>query len=313
MAPKVLVTCRQMQVELPEYQAALESDGFEVLAPPLTKQQFSAAEMIEMLPGVVGLIAGDDDLSREVLEAAGDLRVLVRWGIGMDSVDREAAETLGITVTNTPGVFNDEVADAAFGYVLVLARRHHIVDREVRAGRWPKYEGLSLTGRTLGIVGYGGIGRAIARRGIGFGMVPVAYDPYVTNGPSGVDLIADVENLLASSDVVVIAAPSTPETYRLINKSTLAMMKRDALLVNVARGPLVDERALVEALETGALGGAGLDVFETEPLPMDSRLRSMPNVVLGAHNGSNTREGVRRASAEAVRRLRSHLSRVEAQ
>ncbi len=307
--PRVLVTCKQMQVELPQHEERLRAAGYDVLAPELTGQAFSEDELKALLPGVVGIIAGDDPLTAEVIAAGADLKVIIRWGIGMDSVDHAAAAAAGVVVRNTPAVFGDEVADSAFGYVLMLARGHHLVDAEVRAGGWPKVEGISLAGQQLGVVGLGSIGRAIARRGQGFAMDVTAYDPYADAAAAqamGVRLVP-LEELLRSSRFVVLASPLTDETFHLIDKAALSLMRPDAFLVNVGRGPLVDEPALVEALAGGTIAGAGLDVFEVEPLPMDSPLRSLPQVVLGAHNGSNTRQGVARASDEAVTRLLDSL------
>ena len=163
------------------------------------------------------MIAGDDPLTADVIGAAPDLKVIIRWGIGMDSVDHAAAAAAGVVVRNTPAVFGDEVADCAFGYVLLLARGHHAVDAAVRAGEWPKVEGISLAGQRLGVVGLGSIGRAIARRGNGFAMDVVAHDPYADPAlsvESGVQLL-DLDELLRTSRFVVLASPLTPETHHM--------------------------------------------------------------------------------------------------
>lgn len=300
-ASLILVTCKQMQVELPKHRDRIEKLGYRVVAPDLGgRQQFTAAELIEYRTGLVGLIAGDDELSRDFFEAASSLKTVIRWGIGMDSVDHRAAQEHGVTVRNTPGVFGHEVADAAFGYVLNLARGHIHVDAAVRRGEWPKFEGVTLAGARLGIVGFGAIGRELARRGAAFGMEVVAADPYVPSAvPPGVSMVG-LDELLASSRFVVLACPLTKDTRHLINRDRLSVVRTDAYLVNVARGPVVHEADLVEALRAGRLAGAALDVFEIEPLPDDSALRALPNVILGAHNASNTREGVARASEAAV-------------
>jgi D-3-phosphoglycerate dehydrogenase len=302
MTARVLVTCAQMQAELPTHRARLAAAGYDVVAPPLVGQQFSAAELTAMMAGVVGIIAGDDELSRSFFEGSPDLKVLIRWGIGMDSVDHAAAAEHNVVVRNTPGVFGGEVADSALTYMLLLARRHHAVDREVREGGWPKVEGVSLSGSTVGLVGLGDIGRAVVDRARGFGMDVRAFDPYVRPDlvPDGVGLDAELHDLLAASRFVVLTCPLTADTFHLIDAGALKAMRSDAYLVNVARGPVVDEAALVAALESGAIAGAGLDVFEIEPLPGGSRLRELDDVIVGAHNGSNTREGVARASARAV-------------
>lgn len=311
MSARILVTCAQMQEELPVHAKRLEDAGFELVVPQLRGQQFSAADLSTLMSGVVGFIAGDDELSRELFEASPDLKVLVRWGIGMDSVDHDAAAEHDVRVRNTPGVFGGEVADSAFGYMILLARQHHRIDASVRDGGWPKVEGLSLTGASIGVVGLGDIGRAVVSRARGFGMQVAAYDPYIRS-----DLVAEwgtvlteLPTLLETSQFVVLTCPLTPETFHLIDGPALATMREDAYVVNVARGPVVDEVALANALTEKSIAGAGLDVFEVEPLPADSPLRTFDNVILGAHNGSNTRQGVARASSRAVDILLEELAR----
>lgn len=307
--PLILVTCRQMQVELPRHRARIEELGYEVVVPDLGgRQQFTAAELLEYGDRLVGIIAGDDELDRTFFDGAPQLKTVIRWGIGMDSVDHEAARERGVTVRNTPGVFGQEVADAAFGYILNLVRGYIGVDAAVRRGEWPKFEGITLAGAQLGIVGFGAIGHEIAKRAKGFDMYVVAYDPLVDATRSDVPLV-ELEKLLATSRFIVLACPLTPQTLRLINAERLASVRSDAYLVNVARGPVVVEKDLIDALKSGRLAGAALDVFEVEPLPLDSELRTLPNVVLGAHNGSNTREGVVRASGTAVDFLIEELTR----
>jgi D-3-phosphoglycerate dehydrogenase len=308
-APLILVTCRQMQVELPQHRGRIEKLGYDVLAPDLGgRQQFSAAELLEHSERLVGIIAGDDELDRTFFDGAPKLKTVIRWGIGMDSVDHEAARDNGVTVRNTPGVFGHEVADSAFGYILNLVRGYIAVDAAVRRGEWPKVEGTTLAGAQLGIVGFGAIGREIAKRAKGFDMQVVAYDPFADAARTDVAIV-DLDDLLATSRFIVLACPLTPQTLGLINAERLVLVRADAYLVNVARGPVVVEKDLVEALQDGRLAGAALDVFEVEPLPLDSELRRLPNVVLGAHNGSNTREGVARASNAAVDFLIEELTR----
>lgn len=308
--PLVLITCRQMQADLPRHRDRIERLGYEVMAPALgARQQFTAVELLEHGDSrLVGIIAGDDELDRQFFDGANKLRVVIRWGIGMDSVDHDAAREHGVIVRNTPGVFGHEVADSAFGYILNLARGHLVIDAAVRRGEWPKREGCTLAGAQLGIVGFGSIGREIATRGKGFGMDVVAFDPMVEGDMADVPMVA-LNDLLSTSRFVVLACPLTSQTLRLINAERLALMRGDAYLVNVARGPVVVESDLIEALKGGDLAGAALDVFEIEPLPMESELRSLPNVVLGSHNASNTREGVIRASTAAVDFLLEELAK----
>jgi D-3-phosphoglycerate dehydrogenase len=288
-----------MQVELPLHRERIEKLGYEVLAPDLVgRQQFTAAELLEYSGRLVGIIAGDDELSSAFFDGCPELKTVIRWGIGMDSVDHDAARRNGVSVRNTPGVFGQEVADAAFGYIVNLARGFITVDASIRRSEWPKYEGMTLAGTRLGIVGFGAIGREIAKRGGGFDMDVVAFDPYA-EAAADVPLVG-LDDLLSTSRFIVLACPLTPETFHLINADRLALVRPDAYLVNVARGPVVLEADLINALKARRLAGAALDVFELEPLPPGSELRALPNVVLGAHNGSNTREGVVRASQTAV-------------
>ena len=305
--PLVLATCKQMQVELEKHRDRIEGMGYRVVAPDLAgRQQFTAEDLREYGPELVGIIAGDDLLDKAFFDNSPKLKTVIRWCIGMDSVDHEAASRHGVTVRNTPGVFGAEVADSTFGYLIALARGHLAVDAAVRRGEWPKFEGITLAGKRLGLVGLGSIGREVAKRALGFGMEVVAFDPLVGEAPLDVSLVS-LDTLLATSRFVVLTCPLTPETRHLIDEARIAQMRPDAYLVNVGRGPIVSEVALVQALKEGRIAGSALDVFEVEPLPMDSELRELPNVVLGAHNGSNTREGVERASAVAVDYLLEEL------
>jgi D-3-phosphoglycerate dehydrogenase len=303
---RVIVTCPPMQRTSEEWLPSLTSRGIEVEIPPVT-QHVSRTDLERLLPISDGIIAGDEPLDRALLtSAASRLRVISRWGVGIDNVDLEAARELGIEVRNTPAVFADEVADVAIGYVIMLARRLHSIDAGVRAGEWPKPQGVSLSGRTLGVVGLGSIGRAVAKRGLAMGMTVVGIDPMpqaeATAAELGVQLLG-LDEVFAAADVLSLNLPMSPENRHLVNEARLGAMKPGSFLVNTARGPLVDEAALVEALESGHLAGAALDVFETEPLPAESRLRGMANVILGSHNASNTIEAVRRVNRLAIDNL----------
>lgn len=302
---KMLVTCGHLQRHIGRYEAELNAHGIDVWVPPLLGQQFDAAEMAVMLPEVDVAVAGDDALGADVLEAgvAGRLRGLVRWGIGTDNVDKPAATRLGLPVYNTPGMFSNEVADLAFGHVLNLARHVHKMDRDVRAGRWTRYEGTSLAGKTLGVVGLGGIGREICRRGIAFGMRVIGSDVVSLDKA----IIAQIgatqepfEMVICQADIVIIACNLTTENKHLINAAAFARMKPGVMLINVARGPIVDEAALVAALKTGQVGSAGLDVFEIEPLALESDLRQFDNVLFGTHSGSSTNEAIQRTNRMSV-------------
>jgi D-3-phosphoglycerate dehydrogenase len=308
---RVLVTCLPMQRTAGDWLPLLRDRGIEVVLPPVV-QHIERAELLRLLPSFDGIIAGDDPLDAEVLAAAVPrLRVVSRWGVGLDSVDLGAARRLGITVTNTPAAFADEVADVALGYLLLLTRKLHEIDAGVRAGGWPKLQGRSFTGRELGLVGLGAIGRAFARRGLALGMRVSGSDPSPDACREAEALgvrVGQLDEVLEQADVVSLHCPMTPENRHLLSRERLGRLRPGVLVINTARGPLVDEAALIDGLRSGAIGGAGLDVFEVEPLPADSELRRLPNVVLGTHNASNTAEAVARVNRLAIDNLLAALA-----
>jgi phosphoglycerate dehydrogenase-like enzyme len=256
-------------------------------------------EMVGLVRGCEGLIVGVDPVTARVLEA-GRLRVVVKYGSGMDNIDVAAAERLGVRVSSTPGANARSVAELAVALLLALARNVATHDRGVRQGSWKRVTGIELAGKRLGIVGYGAIGREvaeIARRGLG--MDVVAHDPFVEE--AGVPL-RSLGEVLATSDAVSLHLPLTDETRGVIGEGELAAMKPTAFLINTARGGLVDEAALAEALRSGRLAGAALDGFEAEPLGA-SPLRELDNVVFSPHAGAATREAVLRTASRAVDQL----------
>lgn len=305
MSDRILVTCGHLQRHIARYQAEIEAHGFSVWVPPLAGQQFSATEMATMLAECEVVIAGDDPLGAAELEQgrAGRLRGVVRWGIGTDNVDKPVATRLGLPVYNTPGMFNNEVADLALAHLLCLVRHVHKMDRDVRAGLWTRYEGSSLAGKVMGVVGLGGIGREVARRGRAFGMQVIGSDvvdvPAATLAEVGAVQL-DLAEVLARSDVIVLACNLTAENRHMLDAAAFAAMKRGVIVINVARGPIIDETALVAALETGHVSAAGLDVFEEEPLPAESPLRRFDNCLFGTHSGSSTAEAVQRTNRASV-------------
>jgi len=310
MSQRVLITCRQMQNCIDEFREQLEGAGCELVLSEVL-QQPSEDELIAIIGDFDGMIAGDDPLTARVLEHASRMRIISKWGVGTDGIDFEAAARGGIAVTNTPGVFGDDVADVAVGYLVMLARQLHRIHSSVADGGWFKFEGRRLAGSTLGVAGFGNIGQAVARRGAGLGMQVMAHDVADALAPVaagvGVDFV-DQDTMFANSDFLVLSSPLTSDNHHMVNGRTLALMPERSYLVNVARGPLVDEAALCDALASGHLAAAALDVFEEEPLSPDSPLRTFEQCVFGSHNGSNTREGVLQASARAVENLLTGLA-----
>lgn len=306
----VLVTCPPMLGQIDLFAEYAAERGLK-LHPANVTQIMSEAELKDLLPGYDGWIIGDDPATRLVFEAgqSGRLRAAVKWGIGVDNVDFAACKDLGLPIINTPMMFGTEVADVALGYVIALARETFLIDRGVRAGKWPKPAGISLGGKTVGVVGLGDIGRNTCSRLQAIGMNVVAYDPGVEGdaGLAGLQRAvwpARVEEL----DFLVFTCALNAHNQHMLNEEVLAQAKDGIRIVNVARGPLVDETALIAALQSGKVYSAALDVFEVEPFPMDSPLREMERCVFGTHNGSNTVDAVIRASHSAIGHLAGFLA-----
>lgn len=306
MSYRALVTCLHLQRHLDRYLDRFGGYGIEIEAPEVV-QQMNEAKLLPIIGRFDGVIAGDDEITARVLEAGRPrLKVVAKWGIGVDGIDRDAAARLGIAVYNTPDAFADEVADVVLGYVILLARRLHEMDLSVREGGWYKPQGTSLRAKRMGVVGVGSIGRAVVRRCHALGMSVAGYDV------AGLDrdlldetdcLALPLEELLATSDFISLNCPLTPATRHLINDDTLALVRPGAYLINTGRGPLVDQEALGRALGSGRLAGAALDVFEQEPLPPGSPLRALDGVILGTHNASNTLEAVLRVNELSISNL----------
>lgn len=297
---KVLVTCMHLARHFEKFRDQYAALDVEALIPPLAGQQFSAAEMAQHIVGVDTVIAGDDTIDAAVLDAgqASGLKAVIKWGIGTDGIDKLHATDIGMPVYNTPGVFGEEVADLALSHLLMLTRKTHLMDQSVREGGWLKTEGRSLAGMTAGVIGLGSIGQAIARRTHAFGMTVIGYDPFQFDADFlsslGVEQLP-LDKVLVQSDVLLIACALTADNHHLIGQQALAMVRPGVFIVNVSRGPLIDENALVAAMADGRVAGAGLDVFESEPLPADSPLRRFADrCTFSTHNGSNTAEAVAR-------------------
>ena len=307
---KVLITCPPMLGMIDSFRDVFARHGADVSAPDVV-QTLTVEELKKLVPQHDGWIIGDDPATRDVFAAgkAGRLKAAVKWGIGVDNVDFAACEELKIPITNTPNMFGAEVADIAMGYVVALARETFEIDRGVRQGQWPKPRGISLSSRTVALVGYGDIGKNTAKRLLAADMSVLAYDPAA---PDSADLPsvqrAKWPDRIEEADFIVVTCPLTSSSRHLINTSILRRAKEGVRVVNVGRGPVVDEPALEDALRRGKVYSAALEVFESEPLPMDSYLRSHPRCIFGSHNASNTSDAVRRTSEIAISKLIGYLN-----
>lgn len=272
---------------------------------PLTED-----ELLDLVPGFDGVIAGLDPFTAPVLAAAGRLRTIARYGTGVSNIDLDAAARHGIVVTRTPGANALAVAELTIGLMLAVARGIPRLDAAMRRGEWTRGEGIELAGRTLGVVGFGAIGRLVAERAAAFGMEVVTYDPQIDGAvaaAAGVESV-DLDTLVRRSHVVSLHVPLLPETRHLVDATRLAMLPAGAIVINTARGGLLDERAAAEALDTGRLYGVGVDAYEAEP-PTSSPLVGHPRVVATPHAGGHTDAAVERTSQQAVDNLLAALGR----
>jgi D-3-phosphoglycerate dehydrogenase / 2-oxoglutarate reductase len=288
---RVLVTATTFGREDPALRMTLEKTVGEVVYNP-TARPLRSSELLPLVKAVDGYIAGLDQVDASVMEAAGRLKVIARYGVGIDQVDVQAATRRGIVVTNTPGANSVAVAELTIGLMLALGRRICRADQATRSGEWPRYSGAGLRGKTVGLVGFGAIGREVASRLKGFGCRIVAADPRVTADCADtyeVQLVP-LSELLASSDFVSLHASLNSSTSNMVDRAFFMKLKQGAFLVNTARGELIDEEALREALEKGHLAGAALDCFREEPPPPDHPLLRLPQVIVTPHTGSHTDE-----------------------
>jgi D-3-phosphoglycerate dehydrogenase len=279
MTWRVLISAPKFLSAVEEFRARLEAAGIEIVIVPV-HERLSESELLEIVETIDGAICGDDRFTEKVLRAAPRLRVISKWGTGIDSIDTGAAAKLGIRVCNTPNAFTEAVADTTLGYILSFARGLPQMDRDVRRGLWIKPDLISLRECTLGVVGIGNIGKAVVRRARAFGTRVIGTDPVTVDSSflteTGLTMTS-LDSLLEEADFVSLHCDLNPGSFHLIGRSELKVMKSSACLINTARGPIVDEAALVEVLREGWIAGAALDVFEVEPLPADSPLREFPN------------------------------------
>jgi len=287
----VLVSAPYMLLDLERFRPVLESFGLELIIPEV-HERLEENEILQYAGQFDGTICGDDRYSRRVIEACSPrLKVISKWGTGIDSIDQDAAAELGVMVGNTSNAFTVPVSESVMGYMLAFARQIPWLDAAMKAGEWSKINGKTLSESTLGVIGVGNVGKAVLRRARAFGMmllgndiIEIAPDFLLENGVAMVGL----EELLSRSDFISINCTLNPTSRHLINTEYLALCKREAVIINTARGPIIDEPALIQALQMGKIRGAALDVFEQEPLSKDSPLLAMDQVLLAPHNSNSS-------------------------
>lgn len=289
---KVLISAPYLQPVLARFRPIFDAQDIELVVPTV-HERLEEDDLLPIIGDIDGVIAGDDRFTARVIAAAPKLKVLSKWGTGIDSFDKAACEAHGVAIKNTPNAFSDPVADSVLGYILAFARNISFMDRQMKAQHWEKIPGRALRECTLGIVGVGNVGRAVTKRAHAFGMTILGNDPL--QPPTdfieqyGVQMVT-LDNLLQQSDFVSLNCDLNPTSYHIINQASLKMMPPHAVLINTARGPLIHEAALVQALQSGQIAGAGLDVFEEEPLPHDSPLLQLDRVLLAPHNSNSSPE-----------------------
>lgn len=302
----ILISAPYMLPSVDRFIPVLNHYGLDVVVADVN-ERLEEAQIFAYAGQFDGTICGDDRYTARVIEAClPRLKVISKWGTGIDSIDREAASRLGVQVRNTPNAFTLPVSDSVMGYILAFARLQPWMDRAMKQGEWKKIPGRSLSECTLGVIGVGNVGKAVLRRARGFGMkllgndiIPIAPDFILENDVEMVDL----PELLSRADFISMNCDLNPTSRHLINPQTLALVKPGAVLINTSRGPVVDENALVAALQSGKLGGAGMDVFEVEPLPQDSPLLKMDNVMLAPHNSNSSPAAWERVHWNTIRNL----------
>ena len=310
---RVLVSAPYFVPVIEEFRQRLANEGVE-LVPAKVKERLSEAELLEVIADMDGIICGDDRITKRVLDAAPRLKVISKWGTGIDSIDSKEARRRGIPVYRTPNAFSEPVADTVLGYILTFARKLPVMDQEIRNGRWEKPPLVSLMECTLGVVGVGDCGKAVVRRAKAFGMQLLGNDivemPQEFISETGIKMVA-LEELLAKADFISLNPDLNPTSYHLIDRKELDMMKTSAFLINASRGPVVNESALAQALQKGRLAGAALDVFEEEPLPANSPLRKLHNCLLAPHNANSSPKAWQRVHENTVRNLLKGLQQQE--
>lgn len=291
---RVLVTATSYAMDDPRLRTDLEEAVGAVIY-NTTKHPFTAAELTAMIKGIDGIIAGLDEFDVRVIQAADKLKVIARYGVGLDRVDLEAAREKGIVVTNTPGANATSVAELTIGLMIALARKIIEADRRTKAGEWPRMNGTTLSGKTIGLLGLGAIGHQVARMLSGFDCQVIGYDPFIQAHQAeevGVKWM-ERDEVIRQADFLSLHFPAGPETENMLNHEVIAHMKAGAYLINTARSELVDEESLFDALQTGKVAGVALDTFRHEPPGVDYPMFTFPQVIATPHTGAHTDDATR--------------------
>jgi phosphoglycerate dehydrogenase-like enzyme len=313
MRLKVLISAPYMIPVMDRFGPMLNDEGIDYIIAEVN-ERLEEDQLLSYIGEIDGVICGDDRFTPKVLQNAPKLRVISKWGTGIDSIDQEACAKLGIRICRTTNAFSEPVADSVYGYILSFARRLPWMDRAMKSGEWKKIPGRALNESVLGIIGVGDCGKAVARRAKGFGLTLLGNDllemPEDFVAETGIEMV-EKDEVFKRADFISVNTDLNPTSFHLISTDQLARMQPNAILINAARGPLVDEPALVAALQNKQIAGVALDVFEDEPLPENSPLKSMDNVMLAPHNANSSPMAWENVHQSTFRNLLQGLKEVE--
>lgn len=303
---KVLFTAPYMMPFVERFRPIFTEHGVELIEPSV-EERMEEADILKYAGQFDGTICGDDRYTSRVLEACSPrLKVISKWGTGIDSIDAAACEMLGIRISRTLNAFTTPVSDSVLAYMLAFSRKQPWMDRAMKRGEWKKISGKSLNEQKLGIIGVGAIGKAVTRRARAFGMKVLGTDiveiDHVFISESGIEMTS-LEDLLSRADFISINCDLNPTSHHLINAATLKLVRPGTIIINTARGPIIKEADLVDALLEGKIAGAALDVFEVEPLPKNSPLMKMDNVMLAPHNTNSSPTAWERVHINTIKNL----------
>ena len=322
----ILITCQPMINRINEYKKIFEKYNMKFFCPKF-KQILTEEELISIVPYYDGWIIGDDPATKKVFEAGimGKLKAVVKWGVGVDNVDFNACKSFNIPVSNTPNVFGEEVSDVAIAYLLCLSRQIHNIDRQTKMGNWYKPCGTSIYNKKICLIGLGDIGRTIVKKLIPFRPEIYVSDPgfkKVNNKiicrfneeiiieeeiQNKINLV-DLQDAVKDCDYIIVSCNLNKSTYHLVDKKLITNAKKGVILINVSRGPIVNENDVIELLESKFIDCVGLDVFEEEPLSKNSKLKNYDRCIYGSHNSSNSKEAVDKTSKIALKKLFDFLN-----
>lgn len=313
MKYRVLISAPYFQDVIERFRPHLEENDIELVIPEVN-ERLEEDDLLEYIEDIHGIMCGDDRLTPRVLAKASKLKVISKWGTGIDSIDKEECERLGIWLCNTPNAFTEPVADSTLAYILCFARKTLQMDKAMKEGVWKKIPGFSLREKTLGIIGFGNIGKAVAKRASAFGMTILANDIKEID-----QKLADTysvkmvlkDEIYEKADFISMNCDLNDSSYHILDEAAFIKMKRTPFVINTARGPLVKEEALINALNDSKIAGAGLDVFEHEPIPKNSELLKMDNVLVAPHNSNSSPMAWERVHENTIKNLIEGLNNNE--